>query len=139
MILLIAFVLIYFQSQVESESKVLGYWKVEKIILNKKDVSNEYKNLDFNMAQWNNYLVVPIHKNAKYFKESGHGVWEYSKQDMQNAILILKGTHQGIFDGEYDVEMIKKNPPARMHLFSDSIELFLIRDRFSINKPFIGY
>jgi hypothetical protein len=115
-------------------SIIKSSWTVEKIELNKEDVTNQYKDLTFTLLD-DQKLLNP---NAKDFKSpypSQYNKWKYLKKDNFEGLLVIEDTMENIFSGTYEIESLQSGKEKRVLIYNDSIKLYLTHKMLSLENP----
>lgn len=123
---------------VESYDNIIGSWKVENILLNGKDVTGQFVKLRVVFLMEGNNIDLPGYKKSpnRFMQKS---YWKYRRTKWYHAQIEIYKTDQGFFDGIYEIEILDHRKPQLMRLYSDSIELYLREQYFSLEKPYIEF
>lgn len=119
----------------ESYEKVKGVWKVEKILLENENVTNQFDMLRVSFTDWDSQVMLPYHKELIRPYPVKSNYWKYKRNFFFDGEVEIYKTVQGYFDGIYQIEILNHNRPQLMRLYSDSIEFYLREQYFTLENP----
>jgi len=118
-------IIFYLLTQEESFKNVVGLWKVERILINSEDVTNDFNKLYINPIDYENRIIIPNRKDLESQPKIVR--WQLLNRDMFNSILEIYDSPQRIFDGKYEIELSSSGKEKTLILSSDSIVLLTRR------------
>lgn len=131
---------VFFLYQEESYGLIQGSWKVKQIITKGTNVTAEFDgHLVSFMRIENNSVLLPKHPQLPRPYPVKYGHWQFQKKGLFEGIVVILNTPQKYFDGKYEIEIVNHHQPKSLWLRSDSIDMFLIEQYFSIEKPYISF
>ena len=132
LLLLFLTVIFYLLTQEENSKNIRGVWRVEHIIINTKDVTNEYSKLYINPVKDNDLIIIPKKRSVK--GKYGEAKWRLLGKNLFNSTLEIYDSPQKIFDGKYDIEFSSNGKEKTLNLSSDTIKFFTKRVSLSYGK-----
>ena len=122
----------------ESFNKIIGSWEVEKIFIGGDDQTTSFRKLVFSMSKWRNNLITPVPLDGDYSAyRHGRSTWRYRKKNFFDAEIEVINEMDNIFKGVYEVEILDYRHPQLIRLYSDSVELYLREQYFTLENPTI--
>jgi len=135
--LLFGIVLFFVYRSAESCDKMVNnWWEVKKIVVNKEDVTKDYKNLNFLISySKRNPISLPFNKTEKAKNTNKENNWDYYRSGWFDGNIIISDNRQGIFTGDYQIEILDNRTPKLVKLYSDNIALYLYQQTLTGNSP----
>jgi len=128
--------LIIYRSAESSDKMVNKSWTVRKITIHGKDVTSQFGKLRLNISYSKKFpLTLPRHKEKKGKKTKNN--WDYYRSSFFDGNFIFYDYKQEIFSGDYNIEILAHSTPKQVKLYSDSIELYLQRQVFTLENSTI--
>lgn len=128
--------LLFNSRSIESVEILNSAWQVKKIFVNGNLVNNKFKRLKFSCLN-NNELILPQLIESEVFYPVRYNYWSYQRKGLFNGQIIIDDKLQNFFSGVYDIEILNHQRPVLVRLYSDSIEIFLKEQYFSIGRETI--
>jgi hypothetical protein len=119
--------LLFNSRSIESVEILNSAWQVKK---------NKFKRLKFSCLN-NNELILPQLIESEVFYPVRYNYWSYQRKGLFNGQIIIDDKLQNFFSGVYDIEILNHQRPVLVRLYSDSIEIFLKEQYFSIGRETI--
>ncbi len=81
---------------------------------------------------------LPKFRNYKPSGKTKFSKWRYYRPDFFNGRIVLDDVNQGVFSGEYDIDIYDHRAPQIIKLSSDHIVMYLQGvEQLSLEKPFV--
>lgn len=115
-------------------------WKVEAVVVKSKVRNDDFLHLTFALLDKDRAILPhPLSYKGEPFSPSysyKFSHWHYQRRNFTNGQVVLDDA-KGYLSGVYDIEVIKSGRPQLIRLYSDSIEIYLLQEYFSLDKPYI--
>jgi len=125
-LILSAIVFIGYAWEESYDKMVSKSWTVQQIIINGKDVTNEFNYMHFKLTDDDKSIFLPFSKHVKYITSKELNTWEYYKTGWFSGNIRIYDYEQQVFSGDYQIEILEHNVPQWVKLYSDSIEIHLL-------------
>lgn len=137
--LLFGIVLLIVYRSTESSDKIVNKsWTVKKITIHGEDVTSQFGKLRLNISYSKRFpLTLPMHKEKKRKKTKNKNNWDYYRSSFFHGNFIFYDNKQEIFSGDYQIKALAHSTPQLVKLYSDSIEIYIQRQVFTLENPTI--
>ena len=136
----IVFVLIIYGAwKIEAKANFADTWKVEKVILNSIDITQDFNTKSISL-QPDGRSLLPRHKDYSHISPMIYSNWTYKREALFNGKITISDVTQNIFSGVYDIEILEYWEPQLIVLTSEKCQLYLRGyESFSIENPTIEF